>query len=100
MIRSRQKWSSSEYDALPFKKAVEREGVEFYKEEIIRYRLERTEEISTRLNTVEYAILFNFCDLTTPATQLSVPLPQHSAVHTPDLAECGLPVPSGAVSPS
>ena len=28
IIRSRQEWSSSEYDALPFKKAVEREGVE------------------------------------------------------------------------
>ena len=28
IIRSRQEWSSPEYDALPFKKAVEREGVE------------------------------------------------------------------------
>ena len=28
IIRSRQEWSSPEYDALPFKKAVEKEGVE------------------------------------------------------------------------
>ena len=28
IIRSRQEWSSPEYDALPFKKAVEREGVD------------------------------------------------------------------------
>ncbi|XOF32316.1 MAG: nucleotidyltransferase domain-containing protein [Candidatus Electrothrix sp. YB6] len=28
IIRSRQEWSSPAYDALPFKKAVEREGVE------------------------------------------------------------------------
>ena len=28
IILSRQEWSSPEYDALPFKKAVEREGVE------------------------------------------------------------------------
>jgi hypothetical protein len=28
IIRSRQEWFSPEYDALPFKKAVEREGVE------------------------------------------------------------------------
>ncbi|MCI5150311.1 MAG: nucleotidyltransferase domain-containing protein, partial [Candidatus Electrothrix sp. MAN1_4] len=27
-IRSRKEWASPEYDALPFKKAVEREGVE------------------------------------------------------------------------
>ena len=27
IIRSRQEWSSPEYDVLPFKKAVEREGV-------------------------------------------------------------------------
>jgi len=28
IIRSRQEWSSPEYDALPFKEAVEKEGVE------------------------------------------------------------------------
>jgi len=28
IMRSRQEWSSPEYDVLPFKKAVEREGVE------------------------------------------------------------------------
>ncbi len=28
IIRSRQEWASPEYDALPFKEAVEREGVE------------------------------------------------------------------------
>ncbi|CAK8723193.1 hypothetical protein H206_03441 [Candidatus Electrothrix aarhusensis] len=28
IIRSRQEWSSPAYDALPFKKAVEREGIE------------------------------------------------------------------------
>ncbi len=28
IIRSRQEWSSPEYGTLPFKKAVEREGVE------------------------------------------------------------------------
>ncbi|WP_446009444.1 nucleotidyltransferase domain-containing protein [Candidatus Electrothrix sp.] len=28
IIRSRQEWSSPEYDALPFKKAVEKEGIE------------------------------------------------------------------------
>ncbi len=42
--QSRQEWSLPEYDALPFKKAVERGGgIMNYKKEIIRYRLECNE---------------------------------------------------------
>jgi hypothetical protein len=69
IIRSRQEWSSPEYDALPFKKAVEKEGGRAvnYKEDIIRYRVERLKKSisSARLS-------FAISSITSAAVRLDI----------------------------